>query len=115
MTKSAVLCDTAIAMSVTGSSAMSATFWNHGVSVRFACSCTMAGSRRIAPASRPKVVAPYPCRWRMSIFLRSMTFSNAGSVAGSNFDLCRYVMSTPSDSSVSSDRSFLRRLTSDTL
>jgi hypothetical protein len=41
--------------------------------------------------------------------------SSAVSVAGSNFDLCRYVMSTPIDSSVSSERSFLRRLTSDTL
>ena len=51
----------------------------------------------------------------MSICFRSMTFSSAGSVAGSNFDLCRYVMSMPSDSSVSSERSFLRRLTSETL
>ena len=35
-----------------------ATFWNHGVSVRFACSCRIVGSRRIAPAMRPNVVAP---------------------------------------------------------
>jgi hypothetical protein len=38
ITKSAVLCDTAMAMSVSGASASSATFWNQGVSVRFACS-----------------------------------------------------------------------------
>ena len=43
-----------------------------------------------------------------------MIFRSAGSVAGSNFDLCRYVMSMPSASSVSSERSFLRRLTSET-
>ena len=58
MTNSAVLRDTAIAMSVKGSSARSATFWNHGVSVRFACSCRIVGSRRIAAAARPNVVAP---------------------------------------------------------
>ncbi len=58
MTKSAVLFDTAIAMSVTGSSSRSAIFWNHGVSVRFACSCRIVGRPRIAPASRPNVVAP---------------------------------------------------------
>jgi Glycosyltransferase Family 4 len=38
MTNSAVLFETARAMSVKGSSARSATFWNQGVSVRFACS-----------------------------------------------------------------------------
>ena len=38
MTKSAVERDTAIAMSVEGASSRSAIFWNHGVSVRFACS-----------------------------------------------------------------------------
>ena len=59
ITNSAVLCDTASAMSVTGSSAASATFWNHGVSVRFACSCRMVGSRRIRrhPAKRRRAIA----------------------------------------------------------
>jgi hypothetical protein len=54
----AVLRDTAIAMSVAGASARSATFWNQGVVERLACSWTMVGSRFIAPAMRPNVVAP---------------------------------------------------------
>ncbi len=58
MVKSAVDCDTAIAMSVEGASTRSAIFWNHGVSVRFACSCTTVGILRIAAASRPNVLAP---------------------------------------------------------
>ena len=41
-----------------GASTRSATFWNHGVSVRLACSCRIAGMCRIAAASRPNVVAP---------------------------------------------------------
>ena len=59
-TKSAVLFDTARAISVYRSSSRSATFWNHGVAVRFACSCRMAGIPRIAAATLPNVVAPYP-------------------------------------------------------
>ena len=78
ITKSAVLCDTAMAMSVGNSSAVSAAFWNHGVSVRLACSCRIVGSRRGGPAIRPNVVAPYPWRCRTSICLRSITFSSAG-------------------------------------
>ena len=58
MTKSAVLCDTASATSVNGSSALSATFWNQGVVVRLACSFRIAGMPRIAPTMRPNVVAP---------------------------------------------------------
>ena len=58
VTKSAVLCETASAMSVNGSSVRSATFWNHGVEDRLACSCTMVGMPRMAPTTRPKVVAP---------------------------------------------------------
>ncbi len=115
MTKSAVLSDTASAMSVSASRIASATFWNQGVSVRFACSCTIVGMLRMPAAIRPNVVAPYPCRCRMSIFFRRITFNSAGSVVGSNFDLPRYVMSMPIDSSVSSDRSFFRRLTRDTV
>jgi hypothetical protein len=46
---------------------------------------------------------------------RSITFSSAVSVAGSNFDLWRYVMSTPIDSSVSSDEVLLAEADSDTL
>src|SRR5262249_12144717 len=115
ITKSAVLFETAIAMSVAGARIRSAIFWNHGVSVRLACSWRIVGRPRIHPAVRPNVVAPYPCSWRMAVSWRSITFRSAVSVAGSNFDLWRYVMSIPIDSSVSSDRSFFRRLTSDTL
>ena len=53
-----MLRETAIAMSVSGSSSASATFWNHGVVVRLACSWTIVGIRLMPPAIRPNVVAP---------------------------------------------------------
>jgi hypothetical protein len=62
MTKSAVLFDTAIEMSVAGARTRSATLVTHvglpGVPVRFACSCRIVGMPRIHPAIRPNVVAP---------------------------------------------------------
>ena len=57
-TNSAVDRETAIARSVNGSSSSSATCWNQGVDVRFACSCNTVGIRCHAAAIRPKVVAP---------------------------------------------------------
>ena len=57
---SAVDFETAIAMSVYGASIRSATFWNHGVSVRLACSCTTTGNaphRGRQPAERRRAVA----------------------------------------------------------
>jgi hypothetical protein len=57
-TKSAVVLDTASAMSVTGASIRIGHLWNHGVSVRFACSWRIVGMPRRAAAMRPKVVAP---------------------------------------------------------
>ena len=50
--------ETAIARSVCGARILSAIFWNHGVSVWFACSCKIAGMPMRHAQRRPNVVAP---------------------------------------------------------
>ena len=50
--------ETAIARSVCGARILSTIFWNHGVSVWFACSCKIAGMPMRHAQRRPNVVAP---------------------------------------------------------